>query len=46
MLIEYPQLSVNEISLELGFDNQHYFSRVFKKNNRQLAAAIQKLNRN
>ena len=31
MLIEYPQLSVNEISLELGFDNQHYFSEYSKK---------------
>lgn len=24
-------LSVKEIALELGFDNQHYFSRIFKK---------------
>ena len=31
LIFNYPQLSLKEISFELGFDNQHYFSRVFKK---------------
>ncbi len=46
MLIEYPQLSVNEISLELGFDNQHYFSRVFKKTTGSSPLQYRKLNHN
>lgn len=31
LLFNHPQLSVGEISDELGFDNQHYFSKVFFK---------------
>lgn len=31
LLFNQPQLSIGEISDELGFDNQHYFSRVFMK---------------
>ena len=31
LLFNYPSLSINEISAELGFDNQHYFSKVFVK---------------
>lgn len=31
LLFNHPQLSVGEISDELGFDNQHYFSKVFLK---------------
>lgn len=31
LIFNYPQLTLKEISFELGFDNQHYFSRVFKK---------------
>lgn len=31
LIFNYPQLTFKEISYELGFDNQHYFSRVFKK---------------
>lgn len=32
LIFNYPQLTLKEISYELGFDNQHYFSRVFHKN--------------
>lgn len=31
LLLFQPQLTVKEIAAELGFDNQHYFSRIFKK---------------
>lgn len=31
LLFNYPHLSIGEISAELGFDNQHYFSKVFTK---------------
>lgn len=31
MLFKYPLLTVKEIAANLGFDNQHYFSRVFAK---------------
>lgn len=31
LLFNYPHLSIGEISAELGFDNQHYFSKVFVK---------------
>ena len=31
LIFNYPGLSLKEISYELGFDNQHYFSRVFHK---------------
>lgn len=31
LLFNHPELSINEISTELGFDNQHYFARLFKK---------------
>ncbi len=31
MLFYHSELTINEIALELGFDNQHYFSKVFKK---------------
>ncbi len=31
LLFNYPHLSIGEISAELGFDNQHYFSKVFAK---------------
>lgn len=31
LIFNYPQLTLKEISYELGFDNQHYFSRVFRK---------------
>ena len=31
LLFNHPELSVGEISKELGFENQHYFSRVFLK---------------
>lgn len=31
LIFNCPQLTLKEISYELGFDNQHYFSRVFKK---------------
>lgn len=31
LLFNYPNLSINEISTELGFDNQHYFSKIFMK---------------
>lgn len=33
LLFNYPQLTVKEISSQLGFDNQHYFSKVFVKAN-------------
>ncbi len=29
MLFNHPQLTIKEIASELGYDNQHYFSRVF-----------------
>lgn len=32
LIFNCPQLTLKEISYELGFDNQHYFSRVFHKN--------------
>ncbi len=31
LLYKQPQLTIGEISDELGFDNQHYFTRVFSK---------------
>lgn len=31
LLFNNPDLNIKEISSELGFDNQHYFSRVFIK---------------
>lgn len=31
LLFKQPQLTIGEISDELGFDNQHYFTRVFIK---------------
>lgn len=31
LLYKQPQLTIGEISDELGFDNQHYFTRVFIK---------------
>lgn len=31
LLYKQPQLTIREISDELGFDNQHYFTRVFSK---------------
>lgn len=31
LLFNQPQLTIGEISDELGFDNQHYFTRVFLK---------------
>lgn len=30
-LFRNPDLTIKEISAELGFDNQHYFTRLFKK---------------
>lgn len=30
-LFRSPDLTIKEISAELGFDNQHYFTRLFKK---------------
>lgn len=30
-LFRNPSLTIKEISAELGFDNQHYFTRLFKK---------------
>lgn len=33
LLFYHPELSIKEVALELGFDNQHYFSRVFMKKN-------------
>lgn len=33
LLFNCPQLTVKEISNELGFEDQHYFSRVFSKAN-------------
>ena len=35
LLFNQPQLSIKEISAELGFDNQRYFSRVFTKHNNE-----------
>jgi len=31
LLCNHPHLTIKEIAAELGFDNQHYFSRVFTK---------------
>ena len=31
LLYNHPYLSIGEIATELGFDNQHYFSKVFTK---------------
>ncbi len=31
LLFYYPDKTINEISTELGFDNQHYFAKVFQK---------------
>lgn len=33
LLFYHPEISIKEIAAELGFDNQHYFSRVFMKKN-------------
>lgn len=33
LLFYHPDISIKEIAAELGFDNQHYFSRVFMKKN-------------
>ena len=33
LLFYHPDVSIKEIAAELGFDNQHYFSRVFTKKN-------------
>lgn len=33
LLFYHPDISIKEIAAELGFDNQHYFSRVFTKKN-------------
>lgn len=33
LLFYHPDISIKEIAEELGFDNQHYFSRVFTKKN-------------
>ena len=35
LLFYHPQLTVKEIASELGFENQHYFSRVFSKHNNE-----------
>lgn len=35
LLFNQPHLSIKEISSELGFDNQRYFSRVFAKHNNE-----------
>ena len=35
LLYYQPQLSIKEVSAELGFDNQRYFSRVFMKYNHE-----------
>ncbi len=35
LLFNQPHLSIKEISEELGFDNQRYFSRVFTKHNHE-----------
>lgn len=42
MLFTYPQLTVKEISEELGFDNQHYFSRIFMKTTGQTPTEFRK----
>lgn len=31
MLVEYPNLSINNISERCGFNSQHYFSQMFRK---------------
>ena len=31
LLFNHPQLTIMEIAYELGFSDQHYFSRIFKK---------------
>lgn len=31
LLFNHPELTIKEISSELGFDNQHYFTKVFTK---------------
>lgn len=31
MLYKYPELTIKEAAAEIGFENQHYFSRVFSR---------------
>ena len=42
LLFNQPQLSIKEISDELGFDNQRYFSRVFAKHNNETPSEYRK----
>lgn len=46
LLYYSPQLTIKEVAAELGFDNQHYFTRVFSKINNETPTQYRKRTHN